>query len=71
MKQTEMQGKKVYNIKFSGRDTYPKKKKVSEKQKQYVCPINTLRHKLWSNYCLVSQINNNNNYKNVVTRLPH
>ena len=27
MKQTEMQGKKVYNIKFSGKDTYPKKKK--------------------------------------------
>ena len=36
MKQREMQGKKVYNIKFSGKDTYPKKKKVSEKQKQYV-----------------------------------
>ena len=70
MKQTEMQGKKVYNIKFSGKDTYPKKK--SFRETKTICPINTLRHKLWSNYCLVSQINNNNNnYKNVVTHLPH
>ena len=50
------------------KDTCPKK---SFWETKTICPINSLRHKLWSNYCLVSQINNNNNYKNVVTLLPH